>query len=149
MTMTGHSAYSRTLINTTDDKNMILLMLYAGAIKFVRFARLGIEKKDPKTKGENISKILAILTELDCALNRELAEDFIANLSSLYQYMMNRLTVANVENDVGALNEVETILAELKKAFEAAFEREKNGHRQPAQVAGPEPMRKQGVSFAV
>jgi len=147
--MIGHSAYSRTLINTTDDKNMILLMLYDGAVKYVRYARLGIEKKDPKTRGENISKILAILTELDCALNREMAGDFIANLSSLYQYMMNRLTVSNLKNDVGALTEVETILIELKKAFEAAFEKEKNGRRQPVPVVGPEPKRKQGVSFAV
>ena len=84
MAMRGHSAYNQTIIQTVDDKGKILLMLYDGAIKFVRYARSGIEENDPKTKGENISKLLAILNELDCALNREMSEDYIENLSFLY-----------------------------------------------------------------
>jgi len=148
MISTGRAAYNRTIIHTTDKKK-ILLMLYDGAVKFVRYARSGIEKNDPKIKGENISKVLAILTELDCALNREMTGDYITNLASLYQYMMNRLTVANIKNDIGALTEVESILSELKEAFEAAFEKENGSIRLPATAGSMESGKKEGVSFAV
>ena len=149
MKMRGHSAYTRTITHSTDDKRKILLMLYDGAVRFVRYARLGIEKNDPKLKGENISKVLAILTELDCALNREMTGDYITNLAALYRYMMNRLTVANLKNDNGALTEVESILSELKEAFETAFEKVKGGAKRPETAGSMESSKKEGVSFAV
>ena len=124
MTPTGYAAYNQALVHTTDNKEQILLMLYAGAMRFVRFARLGIEKKSAKIRGENISKVIAILTELDCALDREIGEELVENLSGLYHYMMNRLAVANVKNDVSALDEVERLLLELKESFDEAAKKE-------------------------
>ncbi|MBW2167560.1 MAG: flagellar export chaperone FliS [Deltaproteobacteria bacterium] len=102
----------------------ILLMLYDGAMKFVRFARLGIKKKNAKIRGENISKVMAILTELDCALDREMGEELVENLSDLYHYMMDRLAIANMKNDIGALDEVEKLLRELKEGFDEAAKKE-------------------------
>lgn len=99
-------------------------MLYDGALKFVRFARIGIEEKNPKIRGENISKIMAILTELDCALDREIGGPLAENLSGLYQYMMNRLTVANIDSNAEALDEVEKLLSELREGFEGAINKE-------------------------
>ena len=124
MTPTGYAAYNQAVVHTTDNKEQILLMLYAGAMRFVRFARLGIEKKSAKIRGENISKVIAILTELDCALDREIGEELVENLSGLYHYMMKRLTIANVKNDAGALDEVERLLRELKEGFDEAGKKE-------------------------
>jgi len=123
--MTGaYTSYNNSMIHLTDRKDKVLLMLYDGALKFVRFARIGIEKQSPKIKGENISKIMAILTELDCALDRELGGPLAENLSKLYQYMMNRLTVANIESNAEALDEVERLLSELRDGFEEAVKKE-------------------------
>ena len=127
MAPTGYAAYNQAVVHTTDNKERILLMLYDGAVKFVRLARLGIEKKNAKIRGENISKVMAILTELDCALDREMEEDgkdMVKNLSDLYWYMMNRLTIANVKNDTCALDEVESLLRELKDGFDEAAKQE-------------------------
>ena len=124
MTLTGYAAYNQAVVHTTDNKERILLMLYAGAMRFVRFARSGIEKKSAKIRGENISKVIAILTELDCALDREIEEDLVENLSNLYRYMMNRLAIANVKNDTCALDEVERLLRELKEGFDEAAKKE-------------------------
>lgn len=123
--MTGaYTSYNNSMIHLTDRKDKVLLMLYDGALKFVRFARIGIEEQSPKIKGENISKIMAILTELDCALDRELGGPLAENLSKLYQYMMNRLTVANIESNAEALDEVERLLSELRDGFEEAVKKE-------------------------
>ena len=123
MAPTGYAAYSNAVVHTTNNKERILLMLYDGAVRFVRFARLGIEKKNAKIRGENISKVMAILMELDCALDREMEEDLIENLSNLYHYMMDLLSIANVRNDTVVLDEVERLLCELKDGFVEAERR--------------------------
>jgi flagellar protein FliS len=122
MTPTGYAAYKHAAISATHSKEKILLMLYEGAVRFLKFARMGIEEKNPKTRGENISKVMAILTELDCALDREDGGELVENLSGLYRYMMDRLTDANVKNDTEALDEVGRLLTELKEGFEGALQ---------------------------
>jgi flagellar secretion chaperone FliS len=124
MTGSAYTAYNNSTIHLTDRKDKVLLMLYDGALKFVRFARTGIKEQSPKIKGENISKILAILTELDCALDRENGGPLAENLSRLYQYMMSRLTTANIDSDTEALDEVEALLSELREGFEGAVNKE-------------------------
>lgn len=119
-TPTGYTNYRNVIANTIENKEEILLILYERALAAVRIAQRGIEEKNPKLKGENISKVLAILTEFDCALDREKGGELAENLSVLYRYMMDRLTVANVKNDVEALKEVERLLGELYEGFKGA-----------------------------
>lgn len=120
MTGGAYTAYNNSMAHMTDRNDKVLLMLYDGALKYVRFARIGIEEKSPKIRGENISKVMAILTELDCALDREIGGPLAENLSRLYRYMMDRLTVANMDSEAEALDEVERLLSELKEGFEGA-----------------------------
>jgi len=120
MTPQGYAGYRNVIANTVENKEEILLMLYEGALIAVRMARRGIEEKNPKLRGEKISKVLAILTELDCALDREKGGELAENLSVLYRYLMDRLTVANVKNDPEALVAVESILGELYEGFKGA-----------------------------
>ena len=127
MTPAGYAGYRSVIANTTESKEEILLMLYEGALTSVRIARRGIEEKNPKLKGENISKVLAILTELDCALDREKGGELAENLAGIYRYLMNRLTVVNIKNDPEPLEEVERLLGELYEGFKGAAQ----------QAAGP------------
>ena len=144
---TGYSAYLNSMAKTTNEKGRILLMLYEGAVKFVRFARIGIEKGSPKVRGENISKVMAILTELDGALDREIGGELVGNLADLYRYMIGRMTVANTSNDTVALDEVERLLLELKDAFERAFEAE--SMISADQQEGREPALTGGICVAI
>jgi flagellar protein FliS len=116
----GYSEYTRTEEQQTDNKEKILLMLLEGAARFTRFARMGLEKQSMQLKGENISKVLAILTELDCALDRDVGAEFVSSLSDLYRYMMNRLSDANINNEKEPLEEVERLLITIKEGFEGA-----------------------------
>jgi flagellar protein FliS len=118
----GYTAYKDSETKFTDNKGKILSLLFEGAIRFTRFAIMGMEKEDPRIKGENISKVLAILTELDCALDHDQDKTLADNLNELYQYMMKRLTQANFYNEKKALVEVNQLLSELKDAFDRAIE---------------------------
>lgn len=124
MTPAGYAGYRNVIVNTVENKEEILLMLYEGALAAVRMARRGIEEKNPKLRGEKISKVMAILTELDCALDREKGGELAENLAVLYRYLMDRLTVANVKNDLEALVAVENILGGLYEGFRGAAQRE-------------------------
>ena len=119
----GANAYKMTESSTVENKERILKMLYEGMFNFLNRARIGIQQKSSRIRGENISKVMAILTELDCALDREMGKDgeeLVENLSGLYHYMMNRLTLVNLKNDTDALDEVERLLHELKDGFDEA-----------------------------
>ena len=119
-------AYTKVQVQSTERKEDIVLLLYEEAIKRVRQARAGIEAQSPKIRGENISRVLAILSELDCALDRTLGLEMVDNLSGLYQYMIQQLTLANVKNDAQFLDPVEQILRELWEAFQQAAEEVRN-----------------------
>ena len=106
-------AYSKVQVQSTESKEDVLLLLFEEAIKRVRQARAGIEAGSPKIRGENLSRALAIVSELDCALDRTLELDMVESLSGLYRYMIQQITMANVQNDASALEPVESILKDL------------------------------------
>jgi flagellar secretion chaperone FliS len=122
---TGYGAYNRSA-QAIENKEIILLKLYKGAIRFVQFAQKGLELKNVKVKGENISKTIAILNELDIALDKKVGGDLAKNLSALYNYMINRLSLANTRNDVSILEEVKILLQELNDGFEGAVKDKRN-----------------------
>jgi len=64
---------------------------------------------------------VAIVTELDCALDRDMGGSLVENLSDLYQYVLNRLTLANLRNDNEILGEVEGLLTTIKEGFAEAL----------------------------
>jgi flagellar protein FliS len=101
----------------------------------------------PKVRGENISKVLAILTELDAALDRRSGGELAKNLSGLYGYMINRLTAANLQNDAAALDEVARLLAEIREGFAAAARSLAEGHPSPVPETVLQP--EERLSFAV
>jgi flagellar secretion chaperone FliS len=146
MIATGYAGYRNAMVNTTESKEEILLMLYEGALISLKIARRGIREKKPKLKGENISKVMAILTELDCALDRENGIDLAGKISALYGYMMNRLTTANIKNDSEPLDEVEKLMGELYEGFKGAAAQIANGS---AQVGKNEPAMMRGASIAI
>ena len=126
MNNTGCNAYKQTATNIVENKSNVLFMLFDGMQKFISLARMGLAENNVKIRGENISKIMAIVTELDSALSKDIGGDMADNLSSLYQYVMERLTVANIKNDVAALDDADKILKEIKEGFESIADHEPN-----------------------
>jgi flagellar protein FliS len=144
---TGYSAYKVATVQAGQRKEDILLMLYDGAIRFVRFARTSLDQHNLAAKGKYICKALAIIGELDCVLDHTLGADIAGNLSSLYQYMLTRLTHANCKNDSAALDEVAALLHELQQAFATSVAQQ----RDPAPVPHntPSAPTAKGLNFAI
>ena len=120
MIATGYNGYRNTIVNTTRNKEEILLLLYEKALLCLKMAHKGLEEENLRVKGENISKVLAILTEFECALDRENGGELVANLAGIYDYSIERLTFANIHNDLEAIREVEMLLGPLYEGFQDA-----------------------------
>lgn len=150
MVQTGHNAYRQNAGNTIISKEQLLLKLYAGSLNFLRLAKRGMEEKNPKIKGENISKVLAIMTELDCALDMQTGGEMAENLSTLYRHIMYTLVNANIRDDLDALDEVEKIISEIKEGFEEAVKLNKANPELPSHShSSAHTEKKEGMRLAI
>lgn len=98
----------------------LVLLLYDGALKAISQARFNMQDKKIAAKGEAISKAITIIDEgLKLSLDVKAGGEIAENLSALYDYMCHRLLLANLKNDLGALDEVSKLLSELRGAWAA------------------------------
>src|SRR5450432_1714739 len=61
-----------------------------------------------------ISKANALLAQLNATLDMERGGQVAQNLRALYEYMMNRLTLANATNDAALIAEVASLVEKIK-----------------------------------
>ena len=110
-------------VNTTSaNPHQLVLMLYDGAIRFVGQAKRAMDRNKLPEKGLALGKALAIVQELLSNLEEEAAPDLVANLQSLYQYLIERITYANIHNDAEVLDSVRGILDTLRDGWRQAAE---------------------------
>ncbi len=109
-------AYLATQVKTTT-KGELLLMLYEAAIKFLKRAKVEMEKKDYAQKGIYISKAMDVISELANSLNKEKGGEITTNLHSLYMFCNIHLAKANSKMNPDMLDEVIKILDGIRSAF--------------------------------
>ena len=131
----GIQIYRKTNVVTADPKRLVL-MCYEGAIDCLKIGKQKITDGDLEGKVENTAKARDILYELKASLNFEQGGTVAANLDSLYNYMLKRITEADLGNDVQAFEDVIGMLGELKSAWEEIFYEKKNAIG--SEVAAPQ-----------
>lgn len=102
---------------TTTNQGELLLMLYAGAIKFLTQAKAEIEKKNYAEKGVLISKAMDIIAELDGSLNMERGGELSKNLHQLYMFCNSHLLKASIKMNAKFVDDVVNILEGLRSAY--------------------------------
>lgn len=141
-----YEAYKSTEVSTANQGKLIV-MLYEGAIRFLRTARDKMDHRTYDVVNTNIIKAQDIITELMLSLNMEQGGEVADNLLNLYAYMKKRLLEANMNKEVGPIDEVLRYLEDLRSAWEEVA-RNDTGNQAPAShsMAGK---REQGMSFSI
>jgi flagellar protein FliS len=103
-------------INNTG-KDQVVVKLYEGLLRFIKIARISIEKKDIEAKGIFINKSITIVTELNCALDRSLNSELVMNLEDIYSFCLYALTTANMKNDMTILDDLIRVIEPLYNAW--------------------------------
>jgi flagellar protein FliS len=70
-------------------------------------------------KGGLISQAISIIDGLRNSLDMEAGKEIAVNLDNLYEYCERRLLKANIDNDPAILDEVSSLLHEVKSAWDA------------------------------
>jgi flagellar secretion chaperone FliS len=108
--------YQSTAV-TTQNRGRLIVLLYEGAIKFLRQAVPNIQAGDYQAKGRNIRKAQDVILELNTVLDMETGGEVASNLRALYNFMNRHLTQANVKCDVDMIQEVIRILETLNQSW--------------------------------
>lgn len=116
--MNGIEAYQQTAIGT-QSKGRLIVMLYDGAIKFMKLAVAELEAGNCAAKGQYINRAQDILNELNAVLDMEAGGEIANNLRRLYLFMGRRLSEANAKRDPQMIHEVIGLMEELNQSWKA------------------------------
>lgn len=135
----GANAYAKVGIETgviAASPHKLIVMLFDGAIVAISNAIQYLNADDVAAKGQAISKAIAIIENgLRASLDKKAGGEIASSLDALYEYMTNRLLLANINNQVEMLVEVQNLLRDLKASWEAISPANK-----PAPQVAPPPL---------
>jgi flagellar protein FliS len=114
--MKGVESYQQTAIST-QSRGRLIVLLYDGAIKFMKLAIQEIEAGNWAAKGQYLSRAQDILSELNAVLDMEGGGEIAQNLRHLYYYMGRRLWQANAKKDPQMIRDVITLMEELNASW--------------------------------
>lgn len=119
----GASAYATVGVETgvaAASPHKLIVMLFDGAMIAISTGIHHMQAGDIPKKGAAISKAIAIIENgLRASLDKKVGGEVALNLDSLYEYMVNRLIIANQKNQPSILEEIYQLLKGLKEAWEA------------------------------
>ncbi|MGE0115381.1 MAG: flagellar export chaperone FliS [Steroidobacteraceae bacterium] len=101
------------------DPHQLICMLMDGALDRLVSARGCIERGEITQKAALLHRVGAIIDELRVSLDHSAGGGISANLERLYEYMTRRVLLANLQNDVAAIDEVARLLREIRSAWAA------------------------------
>lgn len=111
-------AYQNNSVNTATPGELTL-MLYNGALKFLKQTKASISEKKWDKAHEYNMRVQTIIQELIITLDRTypIAEQIL----SLYEYVQSRLVEANIKKETSILDEVEGLLTQFRDTWKQAM----------------------------
>jgi flagellar protein FliS len=96
----------------------LVQMLMEGALEQIAVAKEGMARNEIALKGHSINRAINIIGGLQGALNKEAGGEIAENLDNLYDYMVRRLFAANTQNDESILDEVTSLMLQIKMGWD-------------------------------
>ena len=112
----GADAYRRTEVQSSSPLELVV-MLYDGALRFVGDAKQAHGRNDILGRGRAISRVLAIIAELQSTLNVAQGGAIAEELDRLYTYVNSRLLDVSAKHDPAALDEVHGLLSTIRDGW--------------------------------
>ncbi|MEZ4872437.1 MAG: flagellar export chaperone FliS [Bdellovibrionales bacterium] len=125
-----YQQYKKTSIESASREKLLLLM-YEGAIRYVKKAMIAVDANDISERGLNIGKAYDVVLELNNTLDHEIGGEIAANLEQLYMFITDKLTEANVTGSKQPLEDVLRILTTLYEGWKQAVEKIKKQESAP------------------
>jgi flagellar protein FliS len=117
----AYQKYKTTSVQSAS-REKLLLMLYEGAIRFVKQAIKACEEKNIADRGLYIGRTYDIVLELNNTLDHKVGGEIAKNLEQLYMFMTDQLTQANINGNKKHLEDVLKLLTTLHSGWKEAIE---------------------------
>ena len=120
MTQAALAAYGAVKVHSAIEgasPPQLISMLFDGVSSRLNQSLTAIEAGEIVKKGELISQTISILEYLTAVLDENKAPEVANNLQGLYRYMVKTLLNANINNDPTAIEEVISLMTEVRDAW--------------------------------
>jgi len=117
----GLQQYGSVAVSSEADfatPHRLVQMLMEGALDKMSAAKGYMLRNEIAAKGEHLSWAISIIGGLREALDFKNGGEIASNLDDLYEYMSRRLVEANVTNDTAILDEVSSLMLEIKRSWD-------------------------------
>lgn len=104
---------------TDASPHQLVQMLLDGALGKLSVVKGLIDRGEIAKKGTVIGQAISIVGGLRSSLDLSKGGEIAANLDNLYEYIERQLIQANLKNDVTIVDEVASLLLEIKTAWES------------------------------
>ncbi len=104
----------------TATPGELTIMLYNGCLKFIKMAKIAINKENIEERNTNLLKAQNIIQELMVTLNMDIP--LSNNLMRMYDYLYHRLIEANTKNSIEILEEVEGYVVDFRDTWKQAVQ---------------------------
>ena len=109
------SAYKQGAVLAATPTELVVV-LYDGARRFLRQAAAAMEERNVERTHNSLRRAELIIAYLDGILDQDQGE-IAARLHSIYQFSLTHLNAARMSQDPGKLEEVSTLLGELRESW--------------------------------
>lgn len=106
-------------VAAADDPVKLVQLLLGNAVDRLALARGHLERREIGPKAEQLARVVAIVDTLNALVDLEKGGAIARNLRDLYDYATQRLTIANLRNDVQALDDVARVMRELRAGWDS------------------------------
>lgn len=114
MITSPYEKYRQSSVQTSTPEQLVI-MLYDGAIRFVRAGLAGLDNSNYETVNLNLGKAQTIISELMSTLDHSI--EISKNLFALYEYMNHLLITANIQKSKEPAEEAIGYLTELRQTW--------------------------------
>ncbi|WXL27299.1 flagellar export chaperone FliS [Ectopseudomonas mendocina] len=111
--------YKQVNLNQEVSPHKTVQLLLEGALQRVMLAKHAHTEGDTEIRGLAVGTTITILGVLQASLDKELGGDIAENLDSLYDYMTRRLAGVSLDKTLDSLDEVQTLLEQIKTAWDS------------------------------
>jgi flagellar protein FliS len=116
------NAYRRADLESAT-KTQIVDKLFARFLADLDAARTAIEAKDVKKKAAALDHALQIAIELKASLDFAAAPELCANLTALYDFVIERVVTASLTFAAAPLDPATRVMSEIGEAFRVVHSR--------------------------
>lgn len=110
------NVYLQNQILTASPKKLVSL-LYEGAIKNLKLAKIHIQKENFSEAHQSLIKYQDIVEELQRTLDFEEGGDIASDLDALYSFLLMQGMTANIQKDVTIIDTSVNLLEELLETW--------------------------------